>query len=130
MLDGEDAGGTPDLAIWVDFSELHIIDVKGGWEYVSENENDQLRQYALGIIEEYKLSPTEIHLHIFQPGHENAEPWRTTKVSMSELKGYKKTLTERIQFIKKNPGQLLMGSHFQFGKHRFNFTLVTFVLFF
>lgn len=64
--------------------ELHIIDLKYGFGYVSAVDNYQLQLYAIGAIETLKLpTPSRITLHIAQP---RLDSWSAWHISFEELK--------------------------------------------
>ncbi len=65
--------GTADCIILAD-RDLHIVDFKyGRHNFVSAEDNSQLKLYALGVVDEYSLfyDIQTVHMHIFQPRMDN-----------------------------------------------------------
>ena len=107
----EDAFGTNDLALYYDFGTLDIVDIKYGYMHVEVEENQQLMYYALGIIEELDIDPTEVVLHIWQPRDGSDHAHREWRCPTKTLRKYHKQLKERVKFIESNPEQAEIGKH-------------------
>ena len=75
--------GDPDIYGTCDFlmiigNELHIVDLKYGYQEVDAWENPQLMIYALGALNEFDClyDIQVVHLNIFQPRIENYAHWQ------------------------------------------------------
>lgn len=82
--------GTCDCII-IHGSEMHVCDFKyGKGKPVSSRENDQLKLYALGAWNEFRMiyPISKVVLHIIQPRISNTSSWET---SMEELLGWAET---------------------------------------
>lgn len=76
--------GTADCTIVLQ-DELYIIDFKYGKGVpVSAEENPQLKLYALGALEKYKMiySIANIHLHIVQPRLNNISEYKLSRLDL------------------------------------------------
>lgn len=82
----KDGFGTADC-LMVMRNELHIIDFKYGKGVpVSAEDNPQLKLYALGALEKYKIVyPVEnVHLHIVQPRLNNISEYELSRVDLEK----------------------------------------------
>jgi len=108
----EHAYGSADATIYVDFGTLHIIDAKFGYRYVDADENKQLMYYAIGIIDELQLNPSDVVLHIYQPFCGDDIPaGRSWKVSMERLMEYRRMLIDCVAKINSGDTEYVTGDH-------------------
>jgi len=84
--------GTNDFALWVDWEELHVIDLKDGYGAVSAEENAQLMFYAAGIIRKYNLQVDRIFVHIYQPKLDN--PHSVDELRMRDITEFERKLVD------------------------------------
>lgn len=110
----EKAFGTNDVALYCDFGPLHIIDLKYGHKFVSPVENEQLMYYALGIIEELELNPSEVHLWIYGPRMPweefgSSSPAMRWECPMDRLLEYHQELKDGAKRVEENPDEYVPG---------------------
>lgn len=95
---------------------VHVVDLKfGAGVFVEVADNPQLLTYALGVrnrLEGRKLRlPNEWHLHVVQPRHTGARPWRTAVVSDAALLAFKAQLIEAAVATRDADAPLCSGDH-------------------
>lgn len=105
------AFGTNDVAISVDMGPLHIIDLKFGRRFVSPVRNEQLMYYALGIIEEMSLNPSEVHLWIHGPRMGLDVASQHWECPMEVLLEYHEALKKGAKRVQEEPDTYVTGDH-------------------
>jgi hypothetical protein len=107
----EKAFGTNDVGISVDFGPLHIVDLKFGRRFVSPKSNRQLMYYAIGIIEELGLNPTEVHLWIYGPRMGLDVAPQHWACPMEDLKAFHEELKAGAKRVDNEPTTFKTGDH-------------------
>lgn len=107
--------GTAD-AIVVCGDVVHVVDLKfGAGVFVEVADNPQLLCYALGVRNRRSkkgLKPAkEWHLHVVQPRHTGARPWRTAVVSDAALLAFAAAVDEAVTATADPNAPFCSGDH-------------------
>lgn len=98
--------GTNDFATWVDWEELHVIDLKDGFGAVSAAGNPQLMFYAAGIIRKFNLQVDRIFIHIVQP---KLESHTVDELSMKDITTFESHLVEAAARVESDNPEYVPG---------------------
>lgn len=119
-INGHEVFGTADFTLLTNIdqdgvlSDLHIIDLKFGYEEVQAKDNIQLMLYALGAYKYFGLSSyntASIMLHIVQPRLYSGDKIKRWRISISDIEKFESELIyykERYELGERN---LVAGSH-------------------
>jgi hypothetical protein len=102
-------GGTADVTLVEPFGRAHLVDHKNGYILVEAKDNDQLKQYAVGIAHEHP-DCEEVTVTISQPNapHEDGLI-RSETFSIDELKLYEIRMKEAADATSKPNAPLRTG---------------------
>jgi hypothetical protein len=102
-------GGTADITLVEPFGKAHLVDHKNGYVLVEAKDNDQLKQYAVGIAHEHE-DCEEVTVTISQPNSPHAEGLiRSETFSIDELKLYEIRMKEAAEATSKPNAPLRAG---------------------
>lgn len=110
-----DGFGTSDCII-VCGEDLHIIDFKyGKGVSVSAEDNSQMKLYALGAINLYRMfyPMKRIHFSIIQPRLDNISEW---EISLEDLLSWGESIKPVAQLAYDGKGEFKSGAHCKFCK--------------
>jgi hypothetical protein len=87
-------GGTADITLVEPFGWAHLVDHKNGYILVDHEDNDQLKQYAVGVAHEHP-DCEGVRVTISQPNAPHVEGTiRTAEYTLDELKLYEIRMKE------------------------------------
>lgn len=90
-------GGTADVTLVEPFGRAHLVDHKNGFILVEAKDNEQLKNYAVGVMHEHP-DCEEVWVTISQPNAPHVEgPIRTDKFSRAELVEFSKEMKEAAE---------------------------------
>jgi hypothetical protein len=98
--------GTGDFACWVDWEELHVFDLKDGYQEVSAVGNPELLFYASGIIRKFNLQVDRIIVHIVQP---RLESHSLDQYCMKDVTEFERKLVEAARRVDEEPDTFVPG---------------------
>lgn len=85
-------GGTADITLVEPFGWAHLVDHKNGWVLVEGKDNDQLKNYAVGVAHEHP-DCDGVRVTISQPHAPHVDgTLRTEEFTRAELDEYAKTM--------------------------------------
>lgn len=102
-------GGTADVTLVEPFGKAHLVDHKNGFILVEAKDNDQLKQYAVGIAHEHP-DCEEVTVTISQPNSPHKEGLiRSETFTIDELKLYEIRMKEAAEDTSKPNAPLRAG---------------------
>lgn len=98
--------GTGDVVVVEPWGDIHVIDLKYGYEKVEANENSQLAYYGLGAAKQVDWDFGNAHLHIYQPRREHFPSW---SLRASELMKWVNKFAKGVERARRKDAPLRAG---------------------
>lgn len=109
--------GTADALVYQPADRrLHVFDLKfGRGVFVEAEGNSQLMTYGVGALERLRVRklprPDVVELHIVQPRHQGAKPWRTAHERVERVEAFAATLAAAAAATQRPDARLESGDH-------------------
>lgn len=111
LVEGEgDEADFLDLETTIDFEPwVHLVDHKNGWLLVDHKDNEQLLNYAVGLLHEHPRAKG-VRITISQPNAAHIEgPTRTAEYTRAQIEAFAEKMVEAAKETEKPNAQLRAG---------------------